>query len=67
MLSVRALCFSPWTAVMEYLAAEVGIGKKSDEKLNKLLSGVTVSQSGVLSNIHAVLLLKSRLFNQHLI
>ncbi|KAJ8944800.1 hypothetical protein NQ314_009380 [Rhamnusium bicolor] len=45
-------------AVMEYLAAEVfGIGR-NDEELNKLLSGVTIAQGGVLPNIQAVLLPK---------
>uniref|UniRef100_A0AC35G1U1 Histone H2A n=1 Tax=Panagrolaimus sp. PS1159 TaxID=55785 RepID=A0AC35G1U1_9BILA len=31
---------------------------RNDEELNKLLSGVTISQGGVLPNIHAVLLPK---------
>lgn len=31
---------------------------KNDEELNKLLAGVTISQGGVLPNIHAVLLPK---------
>ncbi|RTG90137.1 histone H2A [Schistosoma bovis] len=31
---------------------------RNDEELNKLLGGVTIAQSGVLSNIQAVLLLK---------
>ncbi|XP_021712031.1 histone H2A-like [Aedes aegypti] len=43
-------------AVMEYLAAELAI--RNDEELNKLLSGVTIAQGGVLPNIQAVLLPK---------
>ena len=31
---------------------------RNDEELNKLLAGVTISQGGVLPNIHAVLLPK---------
>ncbi|RWS09957.1 histone H2A-like protein [Dinothrombium tinctorium] len=31
---------------------------RNDEELNKLLSGVTIAQGGVLPNIHAVLLPK---------
>ena len=31
---------------------------RNDEELNKLLTGVTISQGGVLPNIHAVLLPK---------
>ncbi|XP_029641075.1 histone H2A-like [Octopus sinensis] len=31
---------------------------RNDEELNKLLSGVTIAQGGVLPNIQAVLLLK---------
>ena len=31
---------------------------RNDEELNKLLSGVTISQGGVLPNIHSVLLPK---------
>ena len=31
---------------------------RNDEELNKLLSGVTISQGGVLPNINAVLLPK---------
>lgn len=31
---------------------------RNDEELNRLLSGVTISQGGVLPNIHAVLLPK---------
>uniref|UniRef100_A0A914PCV0 Histone H2A n=1 Tax=Panagrolaimus davidi TaxID=227884 RepID=A0A914PCV0_9BILA len=31
---------------------------RNDEELNKLLSGVTISQGGVIPNIHAVLLPK---------
>jgi len=31
---------------------------RNDEKLNKLLSGVTIAQGGVLPNIQAVLLPK---------
>merc|ERR1711875_11409 len=31
---------------------------RNDEELNKLLSGVTISQGGVLPNIHTVLLPK---------
>ncbi|EDW55934.1 GM17456 [Drosophila sechellia] len=31
---------------------------RNDEELNKLLSGVTIAQGGVLSNIQAVLLPK---------
>nr|CAD7197360.1 unnamed protein product [Timema douglasi] len=34
---------------------------RNDEELNKFLSGVTVTQNGVLPNIHAVLLPKKRL------
>src|SRR5436190_18114123 len=37
---------------------------RNDEELNKLLSGVTIAQGGVLPNIQAVLLPK-RLRNQH--
>ncbi|EDW37684.1 GL22264 [Drosophila persimilis] len=42
-------------AVMEYLAAEV---LDWPSELNKLLSGVTIAQGGVLPNIQAVLLPK---------
>ncbi|KAK2722273.1 hypothetical protein QYM36_002711 [Artemia franciscana] len=47
-------------AVMEYLAAEVLelAAIRNDEELNKLLSGVTIAQGGVLPNIQAVLLPK---------
>jgi hypothetical protein len=61
-------------AVMEYLAAEVLAARdnkktriiprhlqlaiRNDEELNKLLSGVTIAQGGVLPNIQAVLLPK---------
>ncbi|XP_065092262.1 histone H2A-like [Ochlerotatus camptorhynchus] len=46
-------------AVMEYLAAEVPeLAIRNDEELNKLLSGVTIAQGGVLPNIQAVLLPK---------
>ena len=46
-------------AVMEYLAAEVlQLAIRNDEELNKLLSGVTIAQGGVLPNIQAVLLPK---------
>ncbi len=56
-------------AVMEYLAAEVlelagnaarhlQLAVRNDEELNRLLSGVTISQGGVIPNIHAVLLPK---------
>ncbi|XP_041786505.1 histone H2A-like [Anopheles merus] len=46
-------------AVMEYLAAECGeLAIRNDEELNKLLSGVTIAQGGVLPNIQAVLLPK---------
>ncbi|ROT68989.1 Histone H2A [Penaeus vannamei] len=58
-------------AVMEYLAAEVlelagnaardnkkTLAIRNDEELNKLLSGVTIAQGGVLPNIQAVLLPK---------
>ena len=31
---------------------------RNDEELNRLLSGVTISQGGVLPNIHSVLLPK---------
>ncbi|KAL7025302.1 hypothetical protein ACKWTF_013441 [Chironomus riparius] len=31
---------------------------KNDEELNKLLTGVTISQGGVLPNIHSILLQK---------
>jgi histone H2A len=31
---------------------------RNDEELNKLMSGVTIAQGGVLPNIHAVLLPK---------
>ena len=31
---------------------------RNDEELNKLLAGVTISQGGVLPNIHTVLLPK---------
>ena len=33
---------------------------RNDEELNKLLGGVTISQGGVLPNIHAVLLPKKK-------
>ena len=33
---------------------------RNDEELNKLLSGVTIAQGGVLPNIHAVLLPKKK-------
>ena len=33
---------------------------RNDEELNKFLSGVTVAQDGVLPNIHAVLLPKTK-------
>ena len=33
---------------------------RNDEELNKLLSGVTIAQGGVLPNIHGVLLPKSK-------
>ena len=37
---------------------------RNDEELNKLLSNVTISQGGVLPNIHAVLLPKKTLNDQ---
>ena len=33
---------------------------KNDEELNKLMGGVTIAQGGVLPNIHAVLLPKTK-------
>jgi len=36
----------------------VQLAVRNDEELNKLLSGVTISQGGVLPNIHTVLLPK---------
>ena len=36
----------------------VTLAVRNDEELNKLLSGVTVAQGGVLPNIHSVLLPK---------
>ncbi|XP_058816241.1 histone H2A-like [Topomyia yanbarensis] len=43
-------------AVMKYLAQKLVI--RNDEELNKLLSGVTISQGGVLLNIKPILLPK---------
>ncbi|KAF0768499.1 histone H2A, partial [Aphis craccivora] len=46
-------------APASYLAAEVlQLAIRNDEELNKLLSGVTIAQGGVLPNIQAVLLPK---------
>ena len=36
----------------------ITLGIRNDDELNKLLSSVTISQGGVLQNIHAVLLKK---------
>ena len=38
----------------------VQLAIRNDEELNKLLSGVTIAQGGVLPNIHAVLLPKKK-------
>ena len=38
----------------------VQLAIRNDEELNKLLSGVTIAQGGVLPNIHAVLLPKRK-------
>ena len=38
----------------------VQLAVRNDEELNKLLGGVTISQGGVLPNIHAVLLPKKK-------
>ena len=38
---------------------------RNDEELNKLLSGVTIAQGGVLPNIHAVLLPKKTATSKH--
>uniref|UniRef100_A0AC34EZ84 Histone H2A n=1 Tax=Panagrolaimus sp. ES5 TaxID=591445 RepID=A0AC34EZ84_9BILA len=38
---------------------------RNDEELNKLLSGVTIAQGGVLPNIHAVLLPKKTTATHH--
>ena len=37
----------------------IQLAVRNDEELNKLLSGVTIANGGVLPNIHAVLLPKS--------
>ena len=39
-------------------AATYGSSLRNDEELNKLMSGVTIAQGGVLPNIQAVLLPK---------
>merc|ERR1719461_1083229 len=38
----------------------IQLAVRNDEELNKLLSGVTICQGGVLPNIHAVLLPKNK-------
>uniref|UniRef100_A0A914RDY6 Histone H2A n=1 Tax=Panagrolaimus davidi TaxID=227884 RepID=A0A914RDY6_9BILA len=38
---------------------------RNDEELNKLLSGVTISQGGVIPNIHAILLPKKTAHASH--
>ena len=38
----------------------IQLAVRNDEELNKLLSGVTIASGGVLPNIHAVLLPKSK-------
>jgi len=57
-------------AVLEYLSAEIlelagniiprhlQLAIRNDEELNKLLSGVTIAQGGVLPNIQTILLPK---------
>uniref|UniRef100_UPI00358FB1B4 late histone H2A.L3-like n=1 Tax=Myxine glutinosa TaxID=7769 RepID=UPI00358FB1B4 len=46
-------------AVLEYQRSwSSQLAVRNDEELNKLLGGVTISQGGVLPNIHAVLLPK---------
>ena len=60
-------------AVLEYLSAEIlardnkktriiprhlQLAIRNDEELNKLLSGVTIAQGGVLPNIQSILLPK---------
>ena len=37
----------------------IQLAVRNDEELNKLLSGVTIANGGVLPNIHAVLLPKT--------
>ncbi|XP_066476251.1 late histone H2A.L3-like [Tiliqua scincoides] len=39
----------------------IQLAVRNDEELNKLLSGVTIAEGGVLPNIHAQLLLKKTL------
>ncbi|KAK2707764.1 hypothetical protein QYM36_015461 [Artemia franciscana] len=52
------------SAVMEYLAAEIlelaggALAIRNDEELNKLLSGVTISQGRILPNIQVALVPK---------
>ena len=38
----------------------IQLAVRNDEELNKLLGGVTIASGGVLPNIHAVLLPKSK-------
>merc|ERR1712190_47208 len=38
----------------------IQLAVRNDEELNKLMSGVTIANGGVLPNIHAVLLPKSK-------
>ena len=40
------------------LSKYVSLSHRNDEELNKLLSGVTIAQGGVLPNIQSVLLPK---------
>jgi histone H3/H4 len=40
------------------LPRHLQLAVRNDEELNRLLSGVTISQGGVLPNIHAILLPK---------
>jgi histone H2A len=50
---------------MRILPRHIQLAVRNDEELSRLLQGVTISQGGVLPNIHAVLLPKKTVKKTH--